>query len=63
MLEDRLVSLTLLSIENDILRELNCDDIIDEFAKENASKGCVTVSAVNAVMTMCVTVNKFMLRK
>ena len=32
MVEDRPVGLTLLSIECDILRELNFDDIIDDFA-------------------------------
>ena len=41
MSEDRLVGLTLLSIESDILRELNFDDIIDEFANKKARKVCV----------------------
>ena len=38
MLEDRLVDLTLLSIECDILLELNFDDIIDDFANQKARK-------------------------
>jgi len=41
MSEDRLVGLTLLKIESDILRELNFDDIIDEFINKKARKVCV----------------------
>jgi len=41
MSEDRLVGLTLLGIESDIPRELNFDDIIDEFANKKARKVCV----------------------
>ena len=41
MSEDRLVGLTLLSIESDILLELNFDDIIDEFPNKKACKVCM----------------------
>ena len=41
MSEERLVGLTLLSIESDILRELHFDDVIDVFASQKARKVCV----------------------
>lgn len=41
MSEDRLVGLTLLSIESDIMRELNFDDIVNDFANRKARKVCL----------------------
>jgi len=42
MHEDRLVGLTLLSIECDILRQLEFDDVIDHFATKKARKVSVS---------------------
>ena len=38
MLQDRLVGLTLLCIDCNILLELNSDDVTDDFANEKARK-------------------------
>ena len=38
MLTERLNNLALLSIENDILRELDIDDLIDDFASRKARR-------------------------
>jgi len=43
MQEDRLVGLTLLSIECDILRQLEFDDVIDDFATKKSRKVSVSM--------------------
>ena len=44
MQENRLVGLTLLSIECDILRQLEFDDVIDDFATKKSRKVSVYVN-------------------
>lgn len=43
MQENRLVGLTLLSIECDILRQLEFDDVIDDFATKKSRKVSVSM--------------------
>ena len=60
MSEERLVGLTLLSIESDILRELHFDDVIDALqAKRLAKYMCKIVNNILLESTLSLANSKF----